>query len=292
MALGITIDIFSGRPNPFVQLNDRESKAILERLRPTRPLKRTDPGLPPFSTLGYRGLIIEQTGPRTKSLPKSFRLAGGDVFGAELAHRITDEAFEDFFFGSEGPSRRVKLGGEFPAFLRKEIARFRKVRLKYSWKPVPWPRRERCRCAPLYEPNWWNDGGQRQGNNNCYNYSTNYRTDTFAQPGLAAGAEYTALTCASVRPAAIADDLIDSPGANNKCPKEGHLVALVIAPGSDFHWYRKGRNGYWTHKPGGTQATNVDNSGVLIPDPRTADRGPYTNFCTFMVVMHGHIKIR
>ncbi len=248
--------------------------------------------MPPFSTLGYRGLIIEQTGARTKSLPKSFRLAGGDVFGAELAHRIADEAFEDFFFGSDGPSRRVKLGEEFPAFLRKEIARFRKLRLKYPWKPVRWPRHERCRCAPLYEPNWWNDGGQRQGNNNCYNYSTNYRTDTFAQPGLAAGAEYTALTCASVRPAAIADDLIDSPGANNKCPKEGHLVALVIAPGWDFHWYRKGRNGYWTHKPGGTQATNVDNSGVLIPDPRTADRGPYTNFCTFMVVMHGHIKIR
>jgi len=36
---------------------------------------------------------------------------------------------------------------------------------------------------------------------------------------------------------------------------------------------------------------NVDNSGHLIPDPRTADRGPYTNFCTFMVVKHGHIKI-
>jgi len=33
------------------------------------------------------------------------------------------------------------------------------------------------------------------------------------------------------------------------------------------------------------------NSGVTIPDPRTADRGGYTNFCTFMVVMHGHIKI-
>jgi len=140
-------------------------------------------------------------------------------------------------------------------------------------------------------PLWWNDGGQKQWNNNCYNYSTNYRSDTFAQPGLAAGAEYMALTCASVRPAAIADDLIDAPTANNRCPKEGHLVALVIAPGWDFHWYRKGRNGYWTHKPGGTAATNVDNSNHLIPDPRTADRGPYTNFCTFMIVMHGHIKI-
>ena len=69
-------------------------------------------------------------------------------------------------------------------------------------------------------------------------------------------------------------------------------VALVMAPGYDYHWYRKGRNGYWTHKPGGTPATNIDNSGNLIPDPRTADRGVYTQFCTFMVVMHGHIKLK
>jgi hypothetical protein len=99
------------------------------------------------------------------------------------------------------------------------------------------------------------------------------------------------LTCASVRPAAIADSLIDAPNANNKCPKEGHLVALVIWPGVDFNWYRKDRNGRWSHMPV-SQVTNLDNAGHLIPDPRTADRGPYTDFCTFMVVMHGHIKIQ
>jgi hypothetical protein len=103
---------------------------------------------------------------------------------------------------------------------------------------------------------------------------------------------YTQLTCASVRPAAVADGLIARPSANNRCPGEGHLVALVIAPGIDFHWYRKGRNGYWSHKPGSTPVINLDNSNHLIPDPRTADRGMYTQFCTFMVVMHGHIKIR
>jgi hypothetical protein len=103
---------------------------------------------------------------------------------------------------------------------------------------------------------------------------------------------YNAITCPQVRAGAVADALIASPAANNKCPKEGHLVALVVGPNWDFHWYRKGRNGYWTHKPGGTQATQVDNSGNLIPDPRTADRGGYTDFCTFMVVMHGHVKIR
>lgn len=291
MALRITIDLFSGRRNPVINLPEAESKKLIERLRPARKRGRSDLPPPPDSTLGYRGLLIEQTGARVKALPKVFRFVHGDLFAPDFAWRAADEDFEDFFCGPAGPLRKLKLGKEFPALLRKEIERFRKVRLECPWKHPHWPRRRHCRCAPLYEPNWWNDGGQKQWNNNCYNYSTNYRTDTFAQPGQAAGAMYTALTCASVRPAAIADDLIDAPGANNRCPPEGHLVALVIWPGGDFHWYRKGRNGYWTHKPGGTPATNVDNSGHLIPDPRTADRGPYTQFCTFMVVMHGHIKI-
>ena len=287
MEFRITIDVFSGRKNPVVVVKGRQAERIYERLRPSQRVARMLPM--PESTLGYRGLIIEASGAR--GLPRIFRLANGDVLGARLSHRASDENFEQYLVRESGVLRGLKLGNAFSATLLKEIARFRETREKCKHRPPRWPHREHCHCAPLYEPQWWNDGGQKQWNNNCYNYSTNYRSDTFAQPGLAAGAEYTALTCASVRPAAIADDLIDAPSANNRCPKEGHLVALVIAPGWDFHWYRKGRNGYWTHKPGSTPATNVDNSGQLIPDPRTADRGPYTNFCTFMIVMHGHIKI-
>ena len=290
MEFRITIDIFSGRKNPVIELKGKEAARLYERLRPARRLSGGEMLPTPPSVLGYRGLIIEQSGAR--GLPRSFRVAGGDLIGPQLSHRAADEEVEWFIARSAGLFQKLRLGNKFPSFLLKEIERFREIREKGKFRPPRWPRQERCRCAPLYEPDWWNDNGQKQWNNNCYNYSTNYRTDTFAQPGLAAGAEYTALTCASVRPAALADDLIDSPNANNKCPKEGHLVALVIAPGWDFHWYRKGRNGYWTHKPGGTPATNVDNSGALIPDPRTANRGPYTDFCTFMVVMHGHIKIR
>jgi len=287
MEFRITIDVFSGRKNPVVVVKGRQAERIYERLRPSRRVARMLPM--PESTLGYRGLIIEASGAR--GLPRIFRLANGDVLGARLSHRASDENFEQYLVRESGVLRGLKLGNAFSATLLKEIERFRETREKCKHRPPRWPHREHCHCAPLYEPQWWNDGGQKQWNNNCYNYSTNYRSDTFAQPGLAAGAEYTALTCASVRPAAIADDLIDAPSANNRCPKEGHLVALVIAPGWDFHWYRKGRNGYWSHKPGGTPATNVDNSGQLIPDPRIADRGPYTNFCTFMIVMHGHIKI-
>jgi hypothetical protein len=287
MEFRITIDIFSGRKNPVIEIKGRQAEALYERLRPARRLTPKEAVAMPTSTLGYRGLVIEASGAR--GLPKNFRLAHGDLSGPRLSHRAADEEIENYIAAHSALTR--KMGKNFHAFLTREIERFRETRKRHKHHPPRWPHRERCRCAPLYEPNWWNDGGQKQFNNNCYNYSTNYRTDTFAQPGLAAGAEYASLSCAAVRPAAIADDLISTPAANNRCPKEGHLVALVVAPGYDFHWYRKGRNGYWTHKPGSTPATNVDNSGVLIPDPRTADRGPYTDFCTFMVVMHGHIKI-
>jgi hypothetical protein len=290
MPLRITIDVFSGRPNPVVEIDGGRAREILERIRPATPLKKR--AMPaPESRLGYRGLIIEQIGAASRTLPRVFRVAAGSIFGPELAHTISDPEFEEFFAGPKGPGGKVKVVRNFPRILQKEIKLLKQFREIYEPRRLPWPMRPTCRCAPLYEPGWWNDGGQKQWNNNCYNYATDYRTDTFAQPGQASGAMYTALTCASVRPAAIADALIYSPNANNRCPNEGHLVALVIWPGVDFHWYRKGRNGKWSHKPGPTPVTNLDNSGNLIPDPRTADRGGYTNFCTFMTVMHGHIKI-
>jgi hypothetical protein len=85
--------------------------------------------------------------------------------------------------------------------------------------------------------------------------------------------------------------LIDVPGADNHCCGDGHLVALVVGQHWDFHWYRKGRDGWWSHKPGRTAVTDLENWNQLIADPRQANRGNYTDFCTFMVVKHGHIRI-
>jgi len=288
MSLRVTIDVFSGRPNPVVEVSGKQEKEVLEHLKPKGVVSKREVASLVRPHLGYRGLIVEQIGVRARNLPRMFRVVGGTIIGPEETYRTADEEFEDFLFSRRGPLGKVKVATGFDKFLAREIARFHRAEIRRPHKIHKPPR---CRCAPDYEPAWWNDGGQKQFNNNCYNYSTNYRTDTFAQPGQAAGAMYTALTCASVRPAAVADDLIAKPNAKNRCPEDGHLVALVIAPNWDFHWYRKGEDGMWTHKPGGTPATNVDNSGHLIPDPRTADRGPYTNFCTFMVVKHGHIKI-
>ena len=137
-----------------------------------------------------------------------------------------------------------------------------------------------CCGIPSYTPSYWNGSTTVRWNNNCYNYANNKRTDTFAQPGRAAGAIYTSLTCQSVAPAAAADGLDQFP-ATGQCACNHAKLALVVAPGDDYHWYRRDANGMWTHKPGGTAATNLDNSGNPITNPETANRGRYTVFCGY-----------
>jgi hypothetical protein len=232
MALRITVDVFSGRPNPVVVLEGTEAEEALERLRPARKLDPEAPGHPPEFILGYRGLVVEQTDKqRVRGLPRLFRVANGDLFGPRLAARAADPDFETSLLAARGAIQRLELGSRFSSIVLKQVRELERLRAETVVKRTRWPTRPVCRCAPLYEPTWWNDGGQRQVNNNCYNYATDYRSDTFAQPGQAAGAMYSALTCASVRPAAERDQLISDPDAENRCPQEGHLVALVIWPG-------------------------------------------------------------
>jgi hypothetical protein len=133
--------------------------------------------------------------------------------------------------------------------------------------------------TPSYQPEFWNFYMDILRSNNCYNYSNNKRTDTFAQPGKYAGQMYTALTCAEVERGAIADGVSKLVG--DTCLNGETKIAMVVAPGYDYHWYRQDSNGLWSHKPGGTPATNLDNSGEIITNPETADRGNYTDFCGY-----------
>jgi hypothetical protein len=289
MSFRLTLDVFSGRLNPQVIVGGALERDLLSRVVPGKALGPHEMNEAPLSILGYRGLTIEQLGRPLLGLPKSFRIANGDLIGEGLRHRAVDERFEEFVCGPTGPFQALGTGPRFFDRVLKEIERYVELRERWRDKRHPWPSRELARCAPPYEPAWWNDS-TRVGSNNSYNYAANYRSDNFAQPGMAANVIHNQ-TCPQVVAAAVADGLIDCASANNRSPEDGHLVALVVSAGWDHHWYRKGRNGYWSHKPGAAAVTNVDNRGELITDPRTAARGGYTQFCTFMVVKHGHIKL-
>ena len=64
-----------------------------------------------------------------------------------------------------------------------------------------------------------------------------------------------------------------------KIKKGNWKVALVLALGLDYHWYRQNTDGTWSHKQGSGPVTNLDGDGInghLITDIKTADRGIYT----------------
>lgn len=285
-SLTITLDIYSGRKNPQAVLTGESLEFVLEILNNLEKTPGEPKIFPPIPTLGYRGIEIEQVDLLIPGLPRTFKISASRLFTGDTTYKIPIDTIETDLI--------EKFDLEIP--LSTFAVEIQTLKERYDfwklWKegvlqfePVV------CKCAPPYEPIWWNQN-HIQAHNNCYNYACNYRTDSYAQPGLASGAATYTWQCNTVKAAAVADNLEDSPGANNDCPDEGHLVALVIWPNHDYHWYRKGRNGKWTHKMANKPATNLDNSGNIIDDPRTADRGAYSDFCTFMLVKQGHIKIK
>lgn len=152
-----------------------------------------------------------------------------------------------------------------------------------------------------YNPSLWN--GKTRPYNNCYAYALNnqVRPGTnelwFQQPGEYANNWATDFTNEAEMRAAVASDfakyneefgtnLVFQPiGKYDVCPAGTYKVALVAYSDNwDYHWYRQDADGYWSHKPGGTAVTRYDNSGNLIIDPETADRGGYDLFLGFYAV--------
>ncbi len=103
---------------------------------------------------------------------------------------------------------------------------------------TPQPKKTKRRAFPFDAAAiaFWRVGRQ---NNNCYNYATNIRTNTFAQPGRFSGQALNfPFTFNGVKNAAIADRLvqynhdIQVPPPIPNIPNT-HLVALVVATGQD-----------------------------------------------------------
>lgn len=309
MPLKITIDMFSGKPNPFMTMDDATAKKFLKQISFGTLRKQTEKTNPFPSVLGYRGLIIEQEGKAvSKDLPLSFHYAHDTVYSGDLSARA-EGGLESFVFDNFKSFKGIKGLPDFKEKSNDLIREYLDKRPNYIENYRKWmpgllddffrPLKPVCPCAPPADLAAWNSNPTVTSSNNCYNYGTNYRTDTFAQPGRASGGEENNLSACNVpagsisaKMGAVTDGLIDVPNQDNKCISPGHLVALVVSPNYDYHWFRKGPNGKWSHKMGPTPASFLDNSGNPITDPRTADRGSYVDFCTFMQVIHGHFKIK
>ncbi|MBB5159109.1 hypothetical protein [Saccharopolyspora phatthalungensis] len=287
--LRITIDVFSGRPNPSYELTDAEARDLLQDVARRRD---TITGVAEgFDGLGFRGVIVESLTDALADefggdLPAKFKVGGGaaadEANGLDIAERLVrgladhEPAPDSTPVGASLMQYLVDLLREPPGAATGRDARG-------PGESEPSPRDDTCGIeSDKFDPDFWN-AADVITKNNCYNYASDWRTDTFAQPGLGAGEVWQSLSCQDVTRAALADGCHRQFDCFPDSEKPRRLVALVMAPDIDYHWYRihTHEEGFWGHKPGGTAARNVDNSNRLITNPETCDRGMYTQFCGY-----------
>jgi hypothetical protein len=308
----VTLDVYSGRPNPSWRLSDKDHARLLERVSGKALADETE--VATDAALGPRGFVISaaRDDEVPQGVPFAFRIGV-----AVRAPQAVAESHATPHSASELQEISRFLLSTGSHVLDPELMEFLEASIQKIAQPAPSPAdlmweqpaepaepaeelteveavpSEKALAAPAvaipaciiantpYNPAFWNRPAV-QPKNNCYNYAMNWRSDTFAQPGRISGHQYTAINCAAVGTAA------DWDGCHSYCRGSNKNVALVIAPGPgfvDFHWYRRHREGFWGHKPGGTAARNVDNRGRLINGttltPANCDRGPYRIFCGY-----------
>lgn len=276
--LQVELDIFSGRPNPKWTLNAKEEKEFLERVTADPRVMRSATAT--NGRLGYRGYLVTTVSEDIdKKLPSRFRIGGQPGSESDLNLWLLETS--------------EKLDTEVDDYLREAAAgMIRKDGLASGSVDILTDEGSLASCASNYltsstDFSFWN-GASYVYYNNCYNYASNYRSNTFAQPGRQTGYTLTfPPTCSKARTGCISDGWADTCRASNNL-----TICLVIWPSTspstgDFHFYRKCSGGLWCHKPGQTPAKNTDDSGNLITSPQTANRGPYTTLCEYFYVGGG-----
>lgn len=278
--MNITLDIFSGLPNPSWTLSTEDANKLVSRLA-GKALSPADAG---SGVLGFRGYIIstssdDDDAAAKAGLPETFRVAAGEGAsivpppGMDLPMLATEEA-------NDASQWLLTTAGDS---VDADLLNYVKEAISGGGQPAGEAVTDPSAAAPCqiqntaYNPGFWNTPSV-QPQNNCYNYAMNYRSNTFAQPGRISGHPNNVMQCANVAAAANWD------GCTAGCSGPNKRVALVIWPGRDYHWYRLHSNGFWGHKPGQTAARNTDNLGRVIGgalNPQNCARGNYTVFCGY-----------
>ena len=169
-------------------------------------------------------------------------------------------------------------------------------KIKYGLSPI-------TGYEPYYDPTKWNNNTRIRENHNCYSYAFNdihsKRTGK-AQPGYYAN--YPPINPSEYNCEAIYKRIKkDNPSVyktsfKSKCGKGFYksFFALSLNMNTDYHFYRQDKNGFWSHKPGRTNATNLDASKNLIINPKLANRNyshlNYNTPCTYFCVHPGMTK--
>jgi hypothetical protein len=132
---------------------------------------------------------------------------------------------------------------------------------------------------PHYNPQKWNKNYFDRLNHNCYAYVL----DDFIpdrpkrpQPGHRDKNINTFRKQDYTREEITRRAIYDNPSIyctdpKASCKKGYYKGVLVIDRYNNYHWLRQDSNGYWSHKPGQLEVTNIDADGKLIKDPSKAN---------------------
>ncbi len=292
--LRVTIDIFSGRPNPSWIVGGDQSASILREIA----LHRSTIGDPAkqMTKLGYRGVILELIQdhmPTEYNLPHVLSIAcgtsGHEAKGIEIAQKLIDRApFEDPNVGAlpvGADAAAVKGAREF--FVG-QIASVNSPVVTTTSQADQLPAETMLPVLSPHEttpfaPEFWNAPSQVT-RNNCYAYATNRRTDTFPQPGRASGRAAASFSFEEIAEAAMSDGAVSAADKVDPSEAPRYLAALFVWSGRDYHWYRLHSDRSWGHKPGPAPARIVDNAGTWIRDPRVCSCADYSDFCGFFLI--------
>lgn len=302
--LEVELDIFSGMPNPKWILSETEEKELLDII--TSDPTQISPVYTPEEEfgLGYRGLIVREINTdegiwnRTNRslenpLPMEFRV------GSKPEKRV---AADWLLQASE--KKYSKLTDELREVVAEGVVL---IRSDCPHPPITGGGGFEAGPHTLFVSNE-NQFNKPENilNNNCYAFASNHlgSTHRFAEPGIQGGrGRLRELTCGELRNGLYADGWTHHsswPGASDVL-----VIAGVIWPGNDFHFYRlvgKGPYFNWSHKMGATGAGMYDNCGRLICQHCTVDnyiltpqscvRGRYTDFCGYFYQNNATARVK
>ena len=247
--LKITVDLFSGRPNPSWIIDDHRGKEILDQISKNRDIiSKIDKG---YDGLGYRGIQIELMGDESiKGIPTQFAIANGILKNQKESLNIArgivyqmpryekmsldllnitpvNKEMQQIIF-EELDSYEKNIDSIFSYMKIRQLIRKRRSTTRVTLNDSTC---QNCQYEESrYNPNFWNSNRNTRSNNNCYNYARNWRTDTFAQPGRYAGQQAANMSCAEVRAAALRDGLHERCNCLPQSEYPRRLMALVVAP--------------------------------------------------------------
>lgn len=178
---------------------------------------------------------------------------------------------------------------------------FCKVHINYCPRKSPLSGYE-----PDFNPDLYNKFKGLKEAQNCFAYAFDYQhlpkkkgctkyscPVPFPQPGRASGYPKWSQVKGKRCPDLLARLFGDVPDLKmttfeQRCPKKYSKIALVVDEDEDYHFYRQDSNGFWSHKPGGTEVTHLDATGRPIYDPQLAARQyqdtglNYDKFCGYL----------